>query len=107
MGAQIGIELFYRRKEIGYMQIFGVSKRNIAGYIRNGYGLRITAAGITALLFAMVILIVLHILFSFSILKSSVFCLLFTGSVIGIYLWMVRRQTRKFLKKNCAVLIAS
>lgn len=107
MGAQIGIELFYRRREIGYMQIFGVSKRNIVGYIQNGYGLRITAAGITALLFAMVILIVLHILFSFSILISCVFCMLFTGSVIGLYLWMVRRQAQKYLKKNCAVLIAS
>lgn len=41
MTSQIDLELYYRKKEIGFMQIFGLKKKKILKIILSGYLLKI------------------------------------------------------------------
>ena len=40
MSSQINVELYYRKKEIGFMQIFGLKKKKILKIILSGYLLK-------------------------------------------------------------------
>lgn len=50
ISAQVQIELFYRRKEVGYLQIFGVEKKRIRYVIYAGYLMKIVKALIAAVI---------------------------------------------------------
>ncbi len=96
----IRTELFYRRKEIGFLQIFGLSKKRIKRLLRGEYLLKILAALVLALLVYIVAVIVYWLLTG----SFIIFNLLFTPPVLAllflIYWWAVNHSIKRFLKQS-------
>lgn len=105
VGNELGIHLFYRQKEFGYLELFHVSKKRLFRLVAGEYLSRI----VKALLF----LTVIYLLFAtFLSWKMSVDFFVSFGALIGIYagiflysLLVIIRPLRKCLKKDILTLI--
>lgn len=105
MGAQIGIELFYRKREIGYLQVFGLNRVNISLYLIIGCMLKILLAGIIAYICCLIGIIALHILIGTPLWMNALYCFILMIIVILIYMSMVFIEQRKIIRKNIIDLI--
>ena len=101
----IRLELFYRKRELGFLQIFGLSKRRIKALILLEHGIKIVASFIAALLLHSA-LVLLYALFNGTfpwpdagtvLALSILLCLLNLGTVF--------LTGRKFLKQSIVKLI--
>ncbi len=97
---QIGIELFYRRREIGYLQIFNVQRNEIYKMIVIEYGIRFIASVVLAfILYASAAAVYLTIAQDFVIFNlshialvlSSAFLFYMIASMLAVHSIMNRR----------------
>lgn len=101
----VSAELFYRKKELGYLQIFGLSKRSIRSMVNMEYLIKITAAIILAALFFLAGLCITRCvtgLWVWPAPKSAGLLLLF---MLGSYQITAAIATRIFLRRNVRDLI--
>ena len=98
-------ELFYRRRELGYLQIFGVGKKRISKLILTEYLVK----NIGALVLALAVYLVLIAVYGIANGVFVFFGLLFTPPVIallfGLYLATVWVCSSRFLRKSVVSLI--
>ncbi len=101
----VSAELFYRKKELGYLQIFGLSKRSIRSMVNMEYLIKITAALFVAVVFFLTGLCITRCVTGFWIWpapKSAGLLLLF---MLGSYQITAAIATRIFLRRNVRDLI--
>jgi len=107
MNSQIRVELFYRRKELGYLQIFGVSKIKIYWIVYVGYILKLVIAMILAIPIYFIIIWGYHmytgsyIIFNIQHIIMIVACIVIFYSVtifLGIFKFM-RRSIIKLINE--------
>lgn len=105
VSSQVQIELFYRRKELGFLQIFGIKKKRVKKLVMTGYILKILYSVVFSLVMYSLCLAVYAIatgrLILFNFIHAPILILL----VVAFYLWSVLRSTTKFLKKSTVELI--
>lgn len=98
-------ELFYRKKELGYLQIFGIAKMQIGKLILSEYFIK----NLSALILALAVYAVLIAVYGIANGVFVFFGLLFTPTVIAaliaIYLGTVALCCRRFLRRNVAELV--
>lgn len=106
MSSQIHIELHYRKKEIGYLQVFGLNKKRIMSLVYAGYFMKL----IVSVLIAFVIYVVLSIVASIVMKQFMIFNIIHTVCIIGaiavLYTMTVMLTIWKFLKRNIVDLIS-
>ena len=105
LNTQIQIELFYRRKEMGYLQIFGLSKKFINKVIIANYmikfGLSLALGTILYLLFvAIYFLITSHFVF-----MNCLFFFVILLAIYCIYYFSVKNASYRFIKQKIIDLI--
>lgn len=105
MRAQIGIELFYRKKEVGYLQIFGLTKKSLMKYIITGYLFRIIIPAFISVVLTALIAFLLHGIIHLSIGNCVLQCAVLSLLVAAIYTAMVYFRTKQFLKTSVLKLI--
>lgn len=98
-------ELFYRKKELGYLQIFGLPKGRICKLICSEYALKILAAiGAAAVCYSVVVLAYYcfagALVFMDAVFTTAIFALL-----VLIYLLTAYLSTKSFLKRSILSLI--
>lgn len=98
-------ELFYRREELGYLQIFGVRKKRIwQMFFREQVLKLLIALGVAALVYCLIILLY-YIVLGGLLFPSP----LMTGgmmlALISIYLLAAARSSKKYLRKSVIQLI--
>lgn len=105
MSTIVQTELFYRRREIGYLQIFGLGKKRIKKLLVCEYFLKVASALVMSLVFyieaASIYALVLGAFPLFDPLIALVFCAL----LAALYLLTVYLCIKRFLKKNVITLI--
>ncbi len=100
----IQIDLFYRKKEIGFLQIFGLSKKKITVLVFNEYILKISVSlVVAALLYCLIAVIYAFIFDKFIIFSGYTFLLLF--SLCSVYCLTAIGSVRYFLKRSIISLI--
>ena len=106
MSSQIHIELHYRKKEIGYLQVFGLTKKRIMSLVYAGYLMKL----IVSVLIAFVIYVVVSIVASIVMKQFMIFNIIHTVCIIGaiavLYTMTVMLTIWKFLKRNIVDLIS-
>lgn len=107
MSSQIQMELFYRRKELGFLQIFGLKRKRILKLIMSGYMLKIVASFVmAAVLFAACtagyLLATGHFIF-FNVTHT----LIVLVCVFVFYIITVLLTTLKFLRKDIIKLVTN
>lgn len=105
MRAQIGIELFYRKKEVGYLQIFGLTKKSLMKYIITGYLFRIIIPALISVVLTALIAALLRGNIHLSIGSFVLQCAVLSLLVAVIYMAMVYFKTKQFLKTSILKLI--
>lgn len=106
MSSQIQIELFYRRKELGFLQIFGLSKKRVKGLIFTGYLIKLTAALAIAIV-AYILCIGGYFVVTGHLVMLNILHILIVLSVIALfYCGTLKLTIRRFLKKPVIELIA-
>ena len=104
MVSVIRTELFYRRKELGYLQIFGLPKRSVVQMLWGEHLVRVDAAFILALAVELVLILLYGIIFGGLVLPSWLTfpaCLLFAA----LYLLFAYGTARRYLKTSIRELI--
>ena len=104
MVSVIRTELFYRRKELGYLQIFGLPKQSVLQMLWGEHLVRACAAFILALAATLILILLYGIIFGGLVLPSwATFpaCLLFAA----LYLLFAYGTARKYLKTSIRELI--
>lgn len=105
MFSVIQVELFYRKKEFGFLQIFGLSKRKITGLVLNEYVLKISVAPVIAVFVYFLLVIVYRIIFdSFIIFRGYTLLILF--SLYIVYCLTAFVSIIHFLNKSIISLIS-
>lgn len=101
----IRTELFYRRKEIGFLQIFGLEQKRIKRLLSAEYRLKIFASLSIALLFYIAAVIVYRIVAGAFIIFHPIFTPIVIVVLLAIYLKAVYKSIRNFLKQSILSLI--
>lgn len=105
LNSQIRIELFYRRREIGYLQIFGLSKKRVFSMIVMDFVIKlilpflISILAYSAVAFAVFIAVKQLFLFNIQHVLTAFIC------VFVFYFFSVMFALKKFLRKNVLDLI--
>ena len=103
--ASLKTELFYRRREMGYLQVFGLSKKRVGQLILREHGGKIFLSAVLAAAMHMVCMLAYAVVFGTLawpnlLLAGGMFAL-----IIVIYLGTVWRTEKAFLKKRIIELI--
>lgn len=103
----IQTELFYRKRELGYLQIFGLQKKRVLQLVFIEYVARIVVAFVIAL-FSFCIFALIYSIMNQTVLSFNLFA---TSTIIG-FLWVVYLMTayftiNSFLQQPIIKLIAS
>ncbi len=104
MVSVIRTELFYRRKELGYLQIFGLSKSAVLQMLWGEHLVRAGAAFILAFAAAVILILLYGLIFGGLVLPSWLTfpaCLLFAA----LYLLFAYATVRRYLKTSIRELI--
>ena len=102
---EVQLELFYRRKEIGFLQIFHFRKKKIQRMIIFERTIRIIWALAYALLLYIVLYIVLKLIWKINIMISVFHLLCFIFIVISYSVVVTFIPCKKFLKLDIVSLI--
>jgi len=105
VSSQVQIELFYRRKELGFLQIFGIQKKRVKKLVMTGYILKILCSVVFSLVMYSLCLIAYGIVTGRLVLFNFIHAPLLILLIVAFYLWSVLRSTTKFLKKSIIELI--
>lgn len=105
MSSQIQIELFYRRKEIGYLQIFGLTKKKIKHLIFMGYFYKIMAAILIASIMYAIVSIICSVLLQATLLFNVLHMIALIGAMMVFYFAFVYVTICRFVRKNIVSLI--
>lgn len=98
-------ELFYRRKEMGYLQIFGLPKKRIRRMVFSEYWMKILAAFVIAAV-CYAVFVLLYGAFSGAILFFDIlFTLMIVVLLFLVYLATAYFSIRRFLRKSIIDLI--
>lgn len=105
VSSQIQIELFYRRRELGFLQIFGVEKRRVQKTVLAGYALRLLFSLLLSLalygaLWAAYLAVTGH-----AVIFNPLHIAALTALIALFYLLSVYASTAGFLKKSVMELI--
>lgn len=100
----IRTELFYRRRELGYLQIFGLSLREVQRMLLGEHAVRLLAAMVLAVGFGIVLIALYYAFFGGSVYPSP-FTFVLCAGVIGLYLLFAWFTIRCFLQKSIRELI--
>lgn len=106
MSSQIQIELFYRRKEIGYLQIFGLKKKKIKKLLFRGYLYKMMAALLISSIIYALISIICSTLLDIFLLFNVVNMIVIIGAMVVFYFGFVYVSICKFVRKNIVDLIS-
>ena len=98
-------ELFYRRKELGYLQIFGLKKNEVQKMLLGEYRVRVLLAFLLSGVFYILLTLTYKIVFGAWV-WTSVFALLLCAGFTVLYLVFVWFTTRKHLGKSVLSLIS-
>ncbi|MCD7723830.1 MAG: ATP-binding cassette domain-containing protein [Clostridiales bacterium] len=102
---EIKLDLFFRKREFGYLQIFGISKNEIMKIIFLEKLLQIFVSYFCAALFYFIVAVVINIGWNFIIFFNPVWIVV-VGLLISLYVFIVTFfPTNKFLKFNIIDLI--
>lgn len=105
MSSQIQIELFYRKKELGFLQVFGMEKKRIRGILFSGYMIKAIAAfGMAAGIYAFLLLLYFIFTKQWIFLNPTHVMVVLIG-VCVIYFSTVFYSAQKFLRKDVIKLI--
>lgn len=104
---EIQLELFYRRKEIGYLQVFNVSKKRILLIIILERLMRIVISLAYAIILFLFCVGVLKYYFNINAMISIPIILLFVGSILIYSGITVLIPCSKFIKQNIITLIST
>lgn len=105
ISSQVQIELFYRRKELGFLQIFGIQKKRVQQLVLTGYLMKLAISFLLGLGLYLLCLVFYCIgtgrLLIFNLLHAPALIL----AIAVFYFFSVFLSTKKFLKKNTIALI--
>lgn len=105
IGANIKIDMFYRKREFGYLRIFGVPKRRIEKTVLCGYFIKLMLSALLAAA-AYVVLAAGYYVFAHGILyPSPVMTAATFATVLVMYLLTVKLTAGRFLKHSIIYLI--
>lgn len=105
MSSQIQIELFYRRKELGFLQLFGLSKKRVKELVFTGYIIKLSVAFVIAVA-AYVLCIGVYFAVTGHFVFMNMLHVLAVITVICLFYCMTVMLTMgKFLKKAIIELI--
>ena len=107
ISSQVQLELFYRRKELGFLQIFGIKKKGVKKLVVTGYILKIFYSFVLSLVMYGLCLAIYCLATGRLLLFNVVHALGLTMLILVFYLWSVLISTTKFLKKSAIDLITS
>ena len=96
----VSSELFYRRRELGYLQIFGLDKRRIVQLILAEYSIKIFASLVCALVGWAVLALLYRVLIGAFVTFDIPFTLALSAFVIAFYLFAVYVSSKIFIKKR-------
>lgn len=105
MVSQIQIELFYRRKEIGYLQIFGFKKRQVKKLIFEGYFFKIIVALCISIGIYALVCLICSAIFKSVLLFNAKDMVLIVGAMIIFYSLFVYISIIRFMRKDIVKLI--
>ena len=105
MSSHIHIELFYRRKELGFLQIFGLKKHKIKKIVLIEYMMKIIVS-----LAMSVVLYLIGIVIYFAVIHHWVFfnwihIVVIIVSILIVYFLTVLFTLKKFLKRDVIRLV--
>lgn len=102
---EIKLDLFFRKREFGYLQIFGITKKEIIEIIFSEKLLQILCSLLCAVLYYYIAAIVLKIGWDISILFNPIWILIVAFFIVIYVLIVTYFPTKSFLKANIIDLI--
>ena len=105
MSSIVSEELYYRRKEIGYLQIFGVQKRKVSRFVFSEYLLKLAAALGLSYLVYLLLIVGYRLLFGTWINTDITTIIILTIGISAVYLLSAFLGIWYFLKKGVITLI--
>ena len=105
ISAQVQLELFYRRKELGFLQIFGLPKKQLKTLVLTGYGLKISLSALFSAVLYAACLLVYYFLTGHRVFFNFLHTLAAALFIAAFYILAVRRSISKFLKAGIIDLI--
>ncbi len=97
--------LYYRRREFGYLQIFGLSKQRITSVILGEYFLKIAASLVMSAAVYFASLTVYALAFGRFIICEPVFALAITAVLVSVYMLTVFITAKVFLRRSVLSMI--
>ena len=105
MSSQIQIELFYRKKEIGFLQVFGMEKKRIRAILFSGYLIKAVASlAMAAGMYAFLLLLYFVFTKQWIFLNPAHVMVVIIG-ICFIYFSTVFYSAQKFLRRDVIKLI--
>lgn len=105
ISSQIQIELFYRRKELGFLQIFGLNKKRVRSLILTGYMLKISVALSVSVILYVFTLVIYRVTSGSLIFCNALHILAVILSVYAFYILTIFISIKKFLRKDIISLV--
>lgn len=105
MTSQIDLELYYRKKEVGFMQIFGLKKKKILKIILSGYLLKILTSFALSIVIYGIGVWVYFIVFNSIVFLNYIYTAAIIFSIFIIYLLAIYISILRFMKKDIIKLI--
>ena len=105
ISAQVQLELFYRRKELGFLQIFGLPKKQLKALVLTGYALKISLSALFSAVLYAVCLLVYYFLTGHRVFFNFLHTLAAALFIAAFYILAVRRSISKFLRGSIIELI--
>ena len=101
----ISSELYYRKKELGYLQIFGLSKKKVLVLVSTEYLLKLLFSLLLSVVLYVVIIIVYGALLGNTIICSIPFTSVIISSMMVIYMLTAFVAVKLFMRKSVYELI--
>ncbi len=105
MNSQIQIELFYRRKELGFLQIFGLKKKRVRRLVCIGYLMRIVLSFIFAAIIYAISVGLYNLICKSTLMFNCIHIAVIIAVLFVFYFITVLVSTNKFLRKDVIKLI--
>ena len=105
MSSQINVELYYRKKEIGFMQIFGLKKKKILKIILSGYLLKMLTSFALSIVIYGIGVWVYFIVFKSIVFLNYIYTVAIIFTIFIIFFLAIYFSILKFMKKDIIKLI--
>lgn len=105
MVAIVQTELYYRRRELGYLQIFGLKKRSVFRLVFAEFLLKVGASVLISALFYIFLALCVFLLAGVVLTLETGFTLISVLLLAGVYLLSARSAIRSVLKRSVISLV--